>query len=343
MEQSRNKMKNSKLKKDLLILKKDFKEVLNIKTLDFKSLNLNYILITLLIVAAFLLGFLVSQFKDINLPQILPQAKAPAQQNAAQPQNVNQPDLAKIQSKVIKSGYTFKIKWGDLGQKMVQDGVIDKQKLAKAVTGTDNLPPELDKYLSGSQDKIELSQKNAQFWVDVLWGLGLANKNKILDTGSMVEGGNTANFASTGGYTIGVKQPMDIYSKSSYINLSENQQAMVEEIAGSIYRPCCGNSTAFPDCNHGMAMLGLIELMVSQGFSKDEIYKTALAFNTYWFPQTYLDTAYYFQQNGRDYNKISAQELLSKTFSSAMGYQVIQKKVGTLQWPALKGGGSCGA
>ena len=90
-------------------------------------------------------------------------------------------------------------------------------------------------------------------------------------------------------------------------------------------------------------MLGLIELMVSQNFSKDDVYKTVLAFNTYWFPQTYLDTAYYFKQNGRDYTKTSAKELLSKTFSSAMGAEVVHKKIGQVNWPALNSGGSCGA
>lgn len=336
-------MKNKKLKKDLLIITKDIKEVLNIRNFNIKFLKLNYILIVLLIATAFLLGFLTNQLRGVRTADT---AQVSALQNTSTTGSSKTPDqaeLAKIQSKVMKSSYTFKIKWGELGKKMVEDGVIDKTKLAKAVVGKDSLPQDLDKYLSQNQDKIELNQQNAQFWVDVLWGLGLSNKNQILDTGAMVEGGNTANFASTGGYTIGVSKPMDIYSKYQYINLSDTQQKEVTEIAGNIYRPCCGNSTAFPDCNHGMAALGLVELMASQNFSKDDIYKTVLAFNTYWFPQTYLDTAYYFKQNGRDYNKVPAQELLSKTFSSAMGYEVIQKKVGTLQWPALQGGGSCGA
>lgn len=253
--------------------------------------------------------------------------------------------LEALQEKVLpKNGYRFKIDLGVLGKRMIDDGVIDKAKLAKALTGKDTLASNLDKYLNGSSQKeIELNQDNAQFWVDVLWGFGLANKNPILETGQMAEGGNTANFASTGGWTIGAKAPMDLYSKFSYITLSENQQEMVSEIAGNIYRPCCGNSTAFPDCNHGMAALGLIELMVSQNKSKEEIYKTVLAFNSYWFPQTYLDIAYHFQKSGRDYSKIPAQELLSKTFSSAMGYAVVRKEVGNLPWPLLQGGGSCGA
>ena len=83
--------------------------------------------------------------------------------------------------------------------------------------------------------------------------------------------------------------------------------------------------------------------MVSQNFSKEEIYKTALAFNSYWFPDTYLNIAYHFDKAGKDYSEISAKELLSKTFSSAMGYAVIAKEAEGVQWPALQGGGSCGA
>ena len=307
-----------------------------------RLLNKNYFLLFLLVIIAFLSGFIIER-NVRSRAEVRQQTKTASIQNTSANAAPSEVNITKLQGEVIKKGYVFKIKWGDLGKKMVEDGVIDKQKLAKAVTGTDNLPQNMDKYLSENQNSIELSQDNAQFWVDVLWGLGLANNNLILNSGPMVEGGNTGGFASIAGYTIGLNQPMNIYSKYQYINLSKDQENEVYEIASNVYRPCCGNSTAFPDCNHGMAALGLIELMVSQNFSKDDIYKTVLAFNTYWFPQIYLDTAYYFQQNGRDYSEVSAQELLSKTFSSAMGYQVVQKKVGAIKWPALQNGGSCGA
>lgn len=326
-----------KLKIDILKLRKDLKEIVNFKLLNFRSLT-----VFLLVIAAFLLGILFNKITSINGKEFSLNKQTSTQENNKQ-QSINQKGLTKIQSEVIKDKYVFKIKWTDLGKKMVEDGIIDKTKLAQAIAGKDELPKDLEKYFSGNQNQIELTQSNSQFWVDVLWGLGLANKNKILEEGDMMTDGDASNFASTGGWTLGVSDAMNYYSKYSYINLTETQQKAVEEIAGNIYRPCCGNSTAFPDCNHGMAALGLIELMVSQNFSKEDIYKTVLAFNTYWFPQTYLDTAYYFKQNGRDYKRVSPKELLSKTFSSAMGAEAVQKKIGTLQWPALKGGGSCGA
>ncbi len=296
--------------------------------------KLVFLLIFLMIVASFLFGILFSKVTTLS-----------ESKSADVSQTVeNNEELVKLQNKVIKDKYVFKIKWEDLGKRMVEDGVIDKTKLAQAVVGQDNLPKNLDKYFEGDQKQIELNQENAQFWVDVLWGVGLSNKNRILEEGEMMEEGDASSFASTGGWTLGANEDaMNYYSKYSYINLSEKQQKEVLEIAGNIYRPCCGNSTAFPDCNHGMAMLGLIELMVSLGKSPEEIYKTALAFNTYWFPQTYLDAALYFQRDGKNYEKVSPKELLSENFSSAMGAQTISEKVGGVQWPALGKGGSCGA
>ncbi|OGH17665.1 MAG: hypothetical protein A3C22_02185 [Candidatus Levybacteria bacterium RIFCSPHIGHO2_02_FULL_37_10] len=307
-----------------------------------KKSNMSFLPITTLVVLiSFLLGMYTQQllYKNDKSTSITSNSSNPSPANTG-------PDLDKLQGEVLpKSGYKFNIRWGDLGKRMVDDGVIDDVKLAKALTGTEKIPENLRKYLDGTDQKqIEINAENSQFWVDILWGLGLANKNRILDEGPMREGGNTANFASTGGWTIGKLLPMDIYSKFSYIPLSENQQVIVKEIAENVYRPCCGNSTAFPDCNHGMAALGLIELMVYQGKSKDEIYKTVLAFNSYWFTQTYYDIAYHFAKNGKNYKDVSPKEILSKTFSSGMGYQAIKKQIGDVNWPALqRGGGSCGA
>ncbi len=254
-------------------------------------------------------------------------------------------NLSKIQAKVLpQKGYKVKIKWSDLGKKMIEDGVIDEKKLANAIFGKDEIPPQFKKYLDGSKQKeIIVDETTAQFWVDLFWGLGLANKNPILEGGSMIEGGNTANFASTGGWTLGKQEAMSLYNKFSYVPLSQEQQKRVKEIADGVYRPCCGNPTSFPDCNHGMAALAIIELLVSQGKSPKEIYRDLLTFNSYWFPQTYLDIAYHFEKNGINYSSVDPSKILSKTFSSAMGYQTIKRQIGEVAWPVLQGAGSCGA
>ena len=92
-----------------------------------------------------------------------------------------------------------------------------------------------------------------------------------------------------------------------------------------------------------MAALALIELMISQGAQDEEIYQSVLAFNSYWFPQTYLELAYHQEQNGTPWSKIDAKTILGKGFSSAMGYQAVKKQIGTVEGLNNQGGGGCGA
>ena len=92
-----------------------------------------------------------------------------------------------------------------------------------------------------------------------------------------------------------------------------------------------------------MAILGLLEIMASQGASEEEMYQAALAFNSYWFPSTYADLAYYFDtQQHTSWDKVDPKTILSAQYSSALGYQKIKKQIGTI--PGAKSqGGSCGA
>ena len=123
------------------------------------------------------------------------------------------------------------------------------------------------------------------------------------------------------------------------MTLTSAQQALVDRVSRNIFRPCCGNSTHFPDCNHGMAMLGLLELMASQGVSEQDMYKTALAVNSYWFPETYLTIATYMQQKGVAWKDVSPKEMLSAPYSSSSGYTDISSQV-TLP-EQVQGGGGC--
>ena len=65
------------------------------------------------------------------------------------------------------------------------------------------------------------------------------------------------------------------------IPLTVKQQKMVEEVAAAVYRACCNNSTLFSDCNHGMAMFGLLELMASHGVTIDPMFETAKYVNAF--------------------------------------------------------------
>ena len=252
-------------------------------------------------------------------------------------------DLLKAEV-VPEAGYTVKLAWGDIGKKLVASGAIDIAKYQQNYK--EEKHQELLAYLTDTQDKgITINADNAYFWVNTLWALGLTQKSDVLEKGVMGTEykDKIGSFASTGGWTLGAKKAVDLYSSSGIISLTAEQQALVNKISQGIYRPCCGNPTSFPDCNHGMAILGLIELMVAQGFSEKEIYQAALAFNSYWFSQTYLDLAYYFQTKENTlWKDVDPQKVLGATYSSGPGYQAIKKQIGNIPG-STTAGGSCGA
>lgn len=231
------------------------------------------------------------------------------------------------------------IAWGDLGKKMIADGVIDKTKF-DSVMGT--LSDEDKALIDGNAGNITMTENNSRLILNLLWAFGLANKNAVLDKGEIMQDpAQAGNYASTGGWTLSKGNAMNYFSKSSYVVLDSEQQKMVEDMSKSIFRPCCNNSTHFPDCNHGMAMLGLLELMAKNGVSQAEAYKVALQVNSIWFPQTYQDLAVYFSENGTSIDKVNPAEVLSAKYSSASGYRQSRSQIKSIPQPA-KGSGGCG-
>ena len=273
--------------------------------------------------------------------------------------------FAKLQAAVLpENGAVLPIVWGDLGKKLVETGVIDSEKFEKVYENRGGLSEE-DKHLLYGLDNVnlEINEENSGLLLNLLWALGLGNKNEILEKGPMADRPRAeidvslrrspktglavkdqvnigiGTFASTGGWTLAKGNSMDHYSKHSFVVLTAEQQAVVERVSKNIYRPCCGNSTYFPDCNHGMAMLGLLELMASQNISEKDMYKYALQVNSLWFPDTYLNIAKYLKVKKIDWDKTDPKELLGANFSSASGYRQVLSQI---QPETKQGGGSCG-
>ncbi|KKS52078.1 MAG: hypothetical protein UV19_C0025G0006 [Parcubacteria group bacterium GW2011_GWA2_42_28] len=92
-----------------------------------------------------------------------------------------------------------------------------------------------------------------------------------------------------------------------------------------------------------MAALGYIELAVANGSAESQIYKDILAMNSFWFPDTYVEMAVYFQrQQGLAWDKVDPKVALSKDYSSAQGAAKINQAIQGV--PGIKSrGGSCGA
>ena len=217
---------------------------------------------------------------------------------------------------------------GDLGRRLVETGVIDEGKFP-------------NKEILNQTNELKINQANAGAVLNLLWAFGLANKNEILEKGPMADPryGGADQFASTGGWTIAKGNVMEHYSKHTFVVLTPEQQKLVEEVSKNIYRPCCDNPTYFPDCNHGMAMLGLLELLAARGADEKTMYRAALTANSYWFPDTYLAIAKYLESKNIDRKTVLPKTILGPGFSSASGYRQILSQVNP---PTEQPGGSCG-
>lgn len=248
-------------------------------------------------------------------------------------------DLSSLENEVLpKDGVELPVSWNDIGPKLVSLGVIDLTKFKEAVKVT---PEEESILTKGSDTKIRITKDNSQFIVDMLWAVGLAQKSVVYDEGPMGKEykKDAANFASTGGWTLSSGSAMNYLNRFDLVPLTREQQENVGEIAKNVYRPCCGNSTWFPDCNHGMAALAAIELMVASGVSEDAIYQNVLALNSYWFGDTYLTIATYFARQGIPWSNVNPKTILGQEYSSTQGASAIAQKVGPLPYRPTSGGG----
>jgi hypothetical protein len=248
------------------------------------------------------------------------------------------------------AGFSINASLGDLGPKMISLGVIDADKFI-ATYEKSNQPLTAEQkqiLLKGSDTNITINRENSYFLLNFFWAVGLANKSTILEEGDMMKYGGkqgAGNFASTGGWSLAKGDAMNYYAKSALIPLTKDQESRVNLVASNIFRPCCNNSTAFPDCNHGMALLGVLQLMASNGATEKEMYEAGKYVNAFWFPGNYYDLALYFQnKEGKSFKDIDAKVLLSKEFSSASGWQSAKQWLADknlIQQPPKQSGG-CG-
>lgn len=308
---------------------------------------------TLGVIAPALIGFLalflVAYFPAIgdrlNLGLSFQQARAVLN---------NVPDLATSSSAILEKinpsqGYEINARYGDIGPKLLAVGAIDFEKMKSLYeqAGAPLSSAQIKILTEGSDEKIRITPENSYFLLNLFWALGLANKNIILDEGKMTKYGEDkiGNFASTGGWTLGREEAMNYYSKFEIIKLNSKQQEILDDFANNSYRPCCSNSVAFPDCNHGMAALAFGELMASQGASVDEIFEAYKYLNAFWFPQTYFDVAQYFQaKEQKEWSQVSGREVAGQDYSTPQGWQRVRQWLsqnGLLE-EAPSGGGGCG-
>lgn len=300
------------------------------------------VLILILIIS---MPFWPSQYK-LNLAQKGQSVIVSSQQNSFSNSGNSDGLLDQINP---PSGYEVNFSYGDIGPKLLESGAIDFDKMKSLYerSGQPLTDNQIKILTEGSNEKIKISSDNSYFLLNFLWALGLANNNIILDEGPMVKYGKDGigNFASTGGWTLGKTKATELYSKFKIISLNNKEQEVLEDFAYNSYRPCCSNPTAFPDCNHGMAALGLGEIMAANGASVDEIFEAFKYFNSFWFPQTYFDIAKYFQaKEGQNWSQVDSRIVAGDDYSTPQGWNRVRNwlKTNNLIEEAPSGGGGCG-
>ena len=222
-----------------------------------------------------------------------------------------------------KDGHHSKISLGDAVLKLVDGDAIDRGKFFQLYSGSGGYPAELKDVLDEtSPGKIHLTSENVNYYTNLLWPLGLSNYMSA-NAESPINGDGLDSFASTGGWTLGQAENGAAYfNKLSIVPLTPEQETRVVAIAQSTYRPCCDNSTFFQDCNHGSALLGLLQLGASQGLSDEELYREALAFNSFWFPDAYIQTALYFEVFKKvAWNRLDPRIIMGFDYSAISAWQ----------------------
>lgn len=297
--------------------------------------------LVLVIVLAFI-GWNMLKFDPIVFPLL----KSHSSQNQSLNPTGN-PIYDEIISKVLpQEGYQSKIYLGNSIVKLIAFGGIDTEKFNSVYEAKGGLPSDLKYVLSvASYQPIHLTHENAGVYVNLLWPLGLTNYMSI-NSNSPINGKSLFHFASTAGWKLGREKEGGLsFNKFSIVPLTQEQEELVVSIAQSSYRPCCNNSTFYQDCNHGSALLGLLELGASQGLTEDELYREALAFNSFWFPQNYTQTALYLKtMKNTDWEKVDPKMVMSKDFSSIGGWRKnVNKAIKRFARPNNQMSVACGA
>ena len=264
------------------------------------------------------------------------------------PKEMRYPLFDEATENVIPStGYLSKVALKDCIVRCICQGVISRDKYRALQKSYGEVPAVFSSILkTPDNDPIRLTRENAGHYVNLLWAAGLSNR---LDANkeSPIAGKDLANFASTGGWTLGLASEGSVYfNKFPIIELKPEAEALAVRVAKSTYRPCCNNSTFFQDCNHGSALFAVLQLGASQGLNEDQLYKEALAFNSYWFPDYYVATALYFKVVRKlEWRDVDARTVMGAEFSAGGPWQ--QNVLAPLQaipnlFPPPSGGANCG-
>ena len=97
--------------------------------------------------------------------------------------------VAKLEKIVLPDkGVALPISWGDFGKQLVDNGAIDLNKFEALYAQRGGLDEQTRKLLTENNNgPLVITKENANVVLNLLWALGLANKNEILEKGEIVD------------------------------------------------------------------------------------------------------------------------------------------------------------
>ena len=91
------------------------------------------------------------------------------------------------------------VRWGDLGIQMAEAGVIDRQKFDAVYADRGGIGDDIKALLEQeNNDQLTVTPENSGQILNLLWALGLANRNQILDNGPMQD----PRYGGAGGFAL---------------------------------------------------------------------------------------------------------------------------------------------
>lgn len=225
--------------------------------------------------------------------------------------------IEEISEKIAPSaGVYIPVAWGNLLNDLRLIGAVDPLLLNETLSKSqvESLTAEeYSLFYENSTRRIQLNSESKTFLLYVFWAFGLSNNNTILDGHAHMLGNQTS--------PVGITK----YGSVNILKLTPEQQTLVEDVALNSYRPCCNAATIIPDCSHGFAALGFIELLASKEFSREEIFRNLLLFNTYMFTKQYIDIALYVEEQDQSWAQVNATQILGYSHSSLEAYLTMKK------------------
>ena len=215
-----------------------------------------------------------------------------------------------------RDGVSIPVEWGNLLPELKALGAVNTTLLNKGLIesrGHGLTDSEAARFDGESHEIIRIDNASKTYLMYIFWAVAFVNAKPILNSSAHMYGNKTS--------PVGPAK----YGSLVLFKFSPAQQMLIEDVALNSYRPCCNAPTLKPDCSHGFAALGLLEFLVSKGFSREQLFKTLLQFNSYSFTNEYVDVALMLQEQGQSWSDANATQLVGYSYSSIEARQAIRK------------------